>query len=319
MDNIHWYPGHMAKAKKAIMEDLKLIDIVIEILDARIPHSSKNHDIDTWTSKPKIVLLNKVDMADDHATQLWKEHFEQQENTYVILMNAKNGSGFKEITKLADSIMAEKLARLKARGRLFKPTRSMIVGIPNVGKSTFINSYVNKNIAKAANKPGVTRSNQWVKINKSFELLDTPGMLNPKLENPRIGLKLALTGAIGYTMDNQTLAFQLLEMLRDKYPHLLMERFKLTTVEGLAGEQLLHAIGLSRGLLTKGGEPDMNRCANIVLDEFKNMKIGKITLELPDEVAKEVADYEAAQKIKQAEQKARDRERKQNYKNSKGK
>lgn len=291
MENIHWYPGHMAKAKRAILADLKLVDIVIEILDARIPYSSKNFDIDSWSSKPKIVLLNKTDMADESSTKIWQNHFESQKNTSVVLMNAKNGTGFKEITKIADLIMAEKLARLKERGRIFKPTRSMIVGIPNVGKSTFINSYVNKNIAKAANKPGVTRSNQWIKINRSFELLDTPGMLAPKLENPRTGLKLALTGAIGYTMDNYGLSLSLIDILKEKYPHMIQERYKLDNISDKSSDIILELIAKNRGFILKGGMFDMNRCSNIVLDEFKNVKIGRITLELPNDIEQENQEY----------------------------
>lgn len=310
MENIHWYPGHMAKAKKAILADLKLVDIVIEILDARIPHSSKNFDIDTWSSKPKIVLLNKTDMADDNATKIWKEYFESQKDTSVVLMNAKNGTGFKEITKIADTIMSEKLARLKERGRLFKPTRSMIVGIPNVGKSTFINSYVNKSIAKAANKPGVTRSNQWIKINKRFELLDTPGMLAPKLENPRIGLKLALTGAIGYTMDNYSLAIELVDILKQKYPNMLQERYKLNDISDKSSDIVLEEIAKSRGFVLKGGLFDMNRCANIVWDEFKNVKIGKMTLELPDEVEQETKEHIEMKAVKERERKEKEYKKK---------
>ena len=278
---IHWYPGHMAKAKKAILRDVKLVDIVIELLDARIPHSSKNGDIDQWTTKPKIVVFNKIDMADPDATAIWKAHVEQLHP--VILLNSKGGSGFKEITATADKIMQEKRARLRERGRIFKPIRAMIVGIPNVGKSTFINSYVKKSIAKAENKPGVTRSNQWIKINKSFELLDTPGMLPPKIENHNVGINLALTGAIGYNMDNYVLSVKLLEILAKKYPNLLSQRYNLgNTTE--PSEALLENIAKNRSFILKGGKIDINRCANMLLEELRNNKMGRLTLELPEEV-----------------------------------
>ncbi|MCL1935090.1 MAG: ribosome biogenesis GTPase YlqF [Defluviitaleaceae bacterium] len=281
MENIHWYPGHMAKAKKAILNDLKLVDIVIEILDARIPYSSKNPEIDIWSKKPKIVILNKVDMADEKSTAIWRKYFENKNP--VILTNARGESSFKNITDIAESIMKEKLEKLKSRGRIFKPIRAMIVGIPNVGKSTFINSYVNKYIAKVANKPGVTRNNQWIKINKSFELLDTPGMLAPKLTTETGGLNLALTGAIGYTLDNYSLSIKLLEILKKRYPKLLIERYKLKNIENTS-INILNEIANNRGFFIKGGDLDINRTSNMILEELRSTKIGKITLELPNDI-----------------------------------
>ena len=280
MEQINWYPGHMAKTKRAIEKDLKLVDIVIELLDARIPHSSKNYDIDTWTNKPKIVVLNKTDMADKTATAIWQKHFE--ETNPVILLNAKEKNGFAKITAVAEKILKEKKDNAKNRGRIFRPTRAMIVGIPNVGKSTFINSYVNKSIAKAANKPGVTRSNQWIKINKGFELLDTPGMLPPKLENQQVAMNLAITGAIGYNFDNYEVTVRLLSILKEKYPQLLLDRYKLETTDP-EPDVLIENIAKARGYMVRGGNVDLNRCANMLLDELRGVKIGQITLELPGE------------------------------------
>ena len=281
MQHIHWYPGHMAKARKAILNDLKLVDIVIELLDARIPYSSKNLDIDNWTNKPKIVVLNKTDMADKNVTALWEKYFSQKSS--VILLNSRIGEGFKEVTNTAAILMEEKLKRLKERGRLFKPTRAMIVGIPNVGKSTFINSYVKRQITKVENKPGVTKSNQWIKINKSFELLDTPGMLPPRIDNQNIGVNLALTGAIGYTLDNYSLSLKLIDILRNKYPNLLKDRYKLDNINA-PNESLIEEIAKNRGFIIKNDNLDINRCVNTLLLEFRTKKIGNITLEEPDSI-----------------------------------
>ena len=280
MEQIHWYPGHMAKAKKAILADAKLVDIVIEFLDARIPSSSKNTDIDNWITKSKIIVFNKIDMADPNISALWKSHIEKEKKHVVILLNAKSNVGFSQITQQAEKIMEHKMAKLRERGRIFKPIRAMIMGIPNVGKSTFINSYVKKAIAKTENRPGVTRANQWIKINKTFELLDTPGMLPPKIENPTMGMNLAITGAIGYNMDNNVLAVELLEILAKNYPNLLTKRYKLDNPK-TSGHELLKDIAIKRGFMLKGATPDITRCANMVLEEFRNNKIGQITLELP--------------------------------------
>ena len=282
MQHIHWYPGHMAKTKKAILNDLKLVDIVIELLDARIPYASKNYDIDNWTqNKFKILVLNKVDLADPKATKIWEEHFKAQ-GMNVIQINAQKGQGLKEVTNKASELMADKLQRLKERGRIFKPTRAMIVGIPNVGKSTFINTYVNRSIAKVANKPGVTRSNQWIKVNKSFELLDTPGMLPPRMDDQDSAVNLALAGSIGYKIDIHYLATRFLEILLDKYPEVLTERYKVKDLSlERPVEDLFEEIAKNRGLLKKGGVVDDVRCANMLLDELKGNKLIPMTLELP--------------------------------------
>ena len=288
MEHIHWYPGHMAKTKKAILNDIKLVDIVIELLDARIPYSSKNYDIDNWTQgKLKILVLNKVDLADPKSTKIWETHFKEQ-GKHVIQINAKQGQGIKEVTAAADELMKDKLQRLKERGRIFKPTRAMIVGIPNVGKSTFINSYVKKSIAKVANKPGVTRTNQWIKINKGFELLDTPGMLPPRMDDQESALHLALAGSIGYKIDVDYLAIKFIEILKNKYPHILIDRYKVTELEDKSLEDIFYQIATNRSILMKGSKIDSTRCANMLLDEFKSNKLEKITLELPktaDELA----------------------------------
>ena len=281
MQQINWYPGHMAKAKRAILKDLKLVDIIIELLDARIPFSSKNHDIDSWTNKPKIIILNKSDIACKKSTEIWKNYFSQKDS--VILLNSKDRNGFSQITVVAEQIMHQKKENAKNRGRIFTPTRAIIVGIPNVGKSTFINSYVKKSITKVENKPGVTRSNQWIKINKSFELLDTPGMLPPKIENETAGINLAITGAIGYNTDKYTLAINLITTLVKRYPTLLCHRYKLENIN-IVADEILKQIAINRGLILKGNTIDIVRCCNMILEELRNNKIGRITLELPRDI-----------------------------------
>ena len=273
----------MVKTKRAIEKDLKLIDIVIEILDARIPKSSKNPDIDSLIkNKPRIVLLNKIDLADPEITKSWFKHFKEQ-GSYPIGTDSTKGTGFKDVWALSSSLMAEKLERLRNRGRIFTPTRAMIVGIPNVGKSTLINKYVKKAITKVENRPGVTRSNQWIKINKEFELLDTPGILPPKIEDPHSGVLLALCSAVkGEILDSYQLSLKLIEVLEERYKGLLESRFKID-IESADLEDILSAIGSARGYKLKGDRVDLERTAHMLLTEFKEAKLGRISLESPIE------------------------------------
>ncbi|WP_317367142.1 ribosome biogenesis GTPase YlqF [uncultured Tyzzerella sp.] len=280
--NIQWYPGHMTKTRRMMQENISLVDIVIELLDARIPYSSKNPEIDELAkNKHRIVILNKVDLADDKKTNLWIKYFEER-NCKVILVNSITGKGLKDITEVAKELMKEKVERLKQRGRLFVPTRAMIVGIPNVGKSTLINKFVGKSLAKTGDKPGVTRGKQWIKIKKDFELLDTPGILWPKFEDQKVGLKLAFTGAVNDDiLDTYTLALNLIDYLRQIYPNSLKERYKIDFNDEDKSEKILENIGIARSFKTKGGEIDLQRAAYILIDEFRGCRLGKITLEEP--------------------------------------
>lgn len=282
--NIQWYPGHMTKTRRMMQENIGLVDIVIELLDSRIPYSSKNPEIDELAkNKHRIVILNKVDLADDKKTNLWIKYFEER-NCKVILVNSITGKGIKDITEISKELMKEKVERLKQRGRLFVPTRAMIVGIPNVGKSTLINKFVGKSLAKTGDKPGVTRGKQWIKIKKDFELLDTPGILWPKFEDQKVGLKLAFTGAVNDDiLDTYTLSLNLIEYLRKIYPNSLKERYKIDFNEDDKSEKILENIGIARSFKTKGGEVDLQRAAHILIDEFRGCRLGKITLEEPDD------------------------------------
>jgi len=289
MKNIHWYPGHMAKSTRAIEKDLKLVDLVIELLDARIPYASKNLALDEITNKPRIILLNKADMADENQTKKWQEYFEELGRP-VVLVNSLKGEGFIKITQTAANLMKEKKERLKARGRIFTPTRAMIVGIPNVGKSTLINKYVKKSIAKTANKPGITRHNQWIKINKEFELLDTPGILPMKLDE-RSGQRLAISGAvIDHVLDIYELSVILIPFLQERYEGILAKRYQIE--ENLSPEETLNAIAESKKLISKGAALDITRAANLLIDDFRNVRLGRITLETPEDIEKEAKEIE---------------------------
>ena len=283
--NIQWYPGHMTKTRRMMAENISLVDIVIELLDARIPYSSKNPDIDELAkNKKRIIILNKVDIADERKTKEWVEYFRKQ-GFEVVCVNSVSGKGIKDITAVSTELMRETMERLRQRGRLFKPTRAMIVGIPNVGKSTLINKFVGKSMAKTGDKPGVTRSKQWVKIKKDFELLDTPGILWPKFEDEQVGLKLAFTGAVNDNiLDLVTLAAKLIETLIEIYPDALNKRYGIEINEGDTPYQILEKIGVKRGFVIKGGETDLKRTATIILDEFRGAKLGNITLESVSEI-----------------------------------
>ena len=278
--NIQWYPGHMTKTRRMMQENISLVDIVIELLDARLPLSSKNPEIDKLAAnKKRIVILNKADLADDKKTKEWAEYFKSK-GFVVIEANSATGKGIKEITPAAKELMAEKVERLRKRGRIFVPTRAMIVGIPNVGKSTLINKFVGKNMTKTGDKAGVTRAKQWVKIKKDFELLDTPGILWPKFEDQEIGLKLAFTGAINDDiMDSTVLVTHLIEYLDKLYPEAVRKRYGIEYDENTPIHEIFEMIARKRGFIKKGNEVDYKRAADIVIDEFRGGLLGKMTLE----------------------------------------
>jgi len=308
--DIQWYPGHMTKTRRMMEENLSLVDVVIELIDARIPYSSKNPDIDELAkNKFRIIVMNKSDLADERSTAKWVDYFEEK-GFKVILTDSVAGKGVKSVTDVARELMAEKVARLKARGRLFVPVRAMIVGIPNVGKSTFINKYVGKTSAKTGDKPGVTRGKQWIKIKKDFELLDTPGILWPKFEDQKVGLKLAFTGAINDDiLDIETMAVEFINLLMSVAPNSLKTRYDVDYNSADAPHEIFAKIGISRGFLAKGGEVDTLRCARILMDEYRGGKIGRITLELPDDIV----DMSKETERKAKEKRQKDLERKREY------
>jgi ribosome biogenesis GTPase A len=279
--NIQWYPGHMTKTKRLIKENLNLVDIVIEILDSRVPNSSRNPDVDEMIgNKPRLMVLNKSDLSDPIINKQWEEYFGKK-NIDNIFINSITGKGIDKTIKSLELIMKEKMDRLAKRGRKHKPIRCMIIGIPNVGKSTFINKIAGKSSAKTGNKPGVTKGKQWIRLNEKVELLDTPGILWPKFEDADVGLKLAWIGSIkDEILDQEELAFQFLEFLKENYPELLIKRYKLQTIKKETID-ILKDITINRGFIVKGGEPDYLRTSEMLLDEFRKSKIGKISLEKP--------------------------------------
>lgn len=278
---INWFPGHMKKTQREIKENLKLVDAVIEIRDARIPRSSANPDIDKLLqNKPRIILLNKKDLTEKKATNEWIKYL-TKDNVKVLEVNCLQGEGLKNIKPFLMELLKEKHDRLKAKGMAKIVTRVMVVGIPNCGKSTLINKLAKNNIAKTGDRPGVTKSKQWIKTSLDIELLDTPGVLWPKFEDEEIALNLAFTGAIkDEVMDTEELSYRLVQRLQEYYPENLKERYK---IEEIFEDPLdtLNAIARKRGCLIRGGEIDYNRISVILLDEFRGGKIGKITLERP--------------------------------------
>ena len=281
-----WYPGHMAKAKRQMAEEMKLIDVVVELVDARIPLSSKNPDIDGLAKgKSRVLLLNKADMADPQVTARWKEWFTKKDY-FVVTVNSKNGSGIKTVTDCIMAACANKIERDRKRGIMNRPVRAMIVGIPNVGKSTFINSFAGKAVAQTGNKPGVTKGKQWIRLNKNVELLDTPGILWPKFESESVGKRIAWIGSISDDiLVPEELAMDLLSYITTHYPGAVSAKYNVAEVlaEDTQGD-LLCRIAAKRGCLKKGGEYDLERAANIVVDDFRSVKIGAISLEVPEEV-----------------------------------
>ena len=280
--NIQWYPGHMTKAKRAMQEDIKLIDLIIEVVDARIPFSSRNPDIDELgKGKARIILLNKSDLADAGLNQEWESFFKEK-GYFVQLLNAKSGAGIKNIQALVQESCKEKIERDRKRGIINRPVRAMVVGIPNVGKSTFINSFAGKACAKTGNKPGVTKGKQWIRLNRNLELLDTPGILWPKFEDQKIGEHLALIGSINdEILHVDELAVALIRNLKNSYLDLLEKRYNITMDED--AYDTLKKIAIARRCLQKGELPDVDRASSMLLEDFRSGKLGRITLERPEE------------------------------------
>lgn len=280
--NIQWFPGHMAKTRRLLADNLKMVDVVIEILDARIPVSSKNPEIDSLiNNKPRVVILNKADLADEKISKEWSKWYNS--NGYAnIFVDSKTGKGINELKIKLREIMKDRIEIEKQKGRIRRPIKTMVVGVPNVGKSSFINKVSGKASAITGDRPGVTKNKQWIRINEEIELLDTPGILWPKFEDQEVGHNLAMTGAIkDEIMDIAEVAALLLSKLRDTYPQNIVDRYKLKKLDDLNGIELLEATGRNRGCLVSGGEVDLYRAAVIVLDEFRGGKIGRISLEAP--------------------------------------
>lgn len=284
MQTIQWFPGHMTKTKRQIQSSLKLVDAVAEIIDARIPVSSRNPDLAKLVqNKPRVILLNKCDMANQTATKMWIDYFKKQ-NLVAIPVDCKSGRGLDKFAPAVNTVMSHKIARLKEKGMVNPTIRIMIVGIPNVGKSSFINKMVKKNRAKVEDRPGVTRGNQWYTIAKNLEMLDTPGVLWPKFDDKTVGEHLAFTGAVkDQILDIELLAVRLLDFIKELKPADFITRFKLENedIENIDSYELLKMIGKKRGMLVSGGEIDTERAAIMLLDEFRSAKIGRITVEMP--------------------------------------
>lgn len=277
--HFQWYPGHMTKAKRMMQENIKLIDLVIELVDARIPLSSRNPDIDELgKNKARLVLLNKADLAEDKWNDAWAEYFKKK-GFSVVKVNSRKGGGIKSIQGVIREACAEKIERDRKRGILNRPVRAMVVGIPNVGKSTFINALAGKACAKTGNKPGVTKGKQWIRLNKQVELLDTPGILWPKFEDQEVGLKLAFIGSIkDEVLQTEELAAELIHFLRTAYPEVLADKYDIEMDED--DYVVLNRIAKSRNCIVRGNELDTEKAALLLLDDFRNGKLGRLTLEL---------------------------------------
>ena len=282
--NIQWYPGHMTKTRRQMEQDIKLVDLVAELVDARIPISSRNPDIDAIVGdKPRLVILNRADQADPACTRAWAEAFAKR-GLSVLETDAKTGKGTAQFPAAVRQVLAGQIAAWKAKGQVGRPVRAMVVGVPNVGKSTFINQVARRKSARAGDRPGVTRGKQWVAVDDKLDLLDTPGILWPRFEDPRTGMYLAFTGAVkAEVMDLETLAHHLMELLARRYPKALMDRYGIDLPEGAQGWQLVEAAGRKRGFLISGGEVDLERMSRTVLDEFRSGKLGRFTLERAEE------------------------------------
>ncbi len=280
--HFQWYPGHMTKAKRMMQENIKLIDLVIELLDARLPMSSRNPDVDELgKNKARLILLNKADLADEKQNDAWMEYFKERGYS-VVKVNSKKGGGIKSIQGVIQEACREKIERDRKRGILNRPVRAMVVGIPNVGKSTFINSLAGKACAKTGNKPGVTKGKQWIRLNKNVELLDTPGILWPKFEDQTVGLKLAFAGSIKDELLNiEELAVELIKFIKKYYTGVLAEKYNITESED--AYRCLNEIAEERHCLLKGSELDTNKAALLLMDDFRCGRLGRITLEFPED------------------------------------
>ena len=286
IENLSWFPGHMTKTKRMIVAEIGHMDAVCEIVDARIPLSSRNPDVDEMTAdKPRLIVLNRVDQADPRETKRWAAYF-RESGCAVLEANAKGGAGTAQFAAAVRELLRDKLAAYAAKGQVGRVVRVMVLGIPNVGKSTFINKVSGRKTAKAEDRPGVTRGKQWVPVDKTLELLDTPGILWPKFEDPDVGVRLGFTGAIrDDVMDMEDLASRLMAYLGAHYPDALTERYKIAVEPGEPGWELLEKAGRKRGFLMSGGEVNTERMARILLDEYRAGKLGRFTLELPEENA----------------------------------
>ena len=285
IEGLSWFPGHMTKTKRMIVAEIKNMDAVCEIVDARIPISSRNPDVDEMTAgKPRLMVLNRVDQADPVQTKRWAAYFRTQ--GYAVLeANAKGGTGTQQFAAAVRELLKEKLAAWAEKGQIGRTVRVMVLGIPNVGKSTFINKVAKRKTAKAEDRPGVTRTKQWVPVDNTLELLDTPGILWPKFDDTKVGMHLAFTGAIkDDVMDLEELASCLMEYLGEHYTDIVTERYKITIEEEDSGYDLLTKAGRKRGFLMRGAEVDTERMARILLDEFRGGKLGRFTLETPEDL-----------------------------------
>lgn len=280
--NIQWFPGHMTKAQRMIEENMKIVDAVCEIIDARIPYSSRNPDIDRLAgSKPRLVILNRVDQADPSVTALWRSYLKSQ-GLFVLETDCKSGKGVSALPEAIRVVLKDKIEALAAKGQATRALRAMILGIPNVGKSTFINRVAKRKAAKASDKPGVTRGKQWITIDSGLELLDTPGILWPRFDSQEVGENLAFTGAIrDEIIDRETLAANLLLKLRALYPQSIQQRYKFTPDAEANGFELLEEAAKKRGFIVSKGEYDLGRMAVVLLDEFRDGRLGRISLEKP--------------------------------------
>jgi len=287
--NFQWYPGHMTKARRMMQENMKLIDVVIELLDARIPLSSRNPDIDELgKNKAKLIVLNKSDLAEEEKNRKWVDYFTGK-GYFVVQVNSKNGKGIKSVMSVIKDACATKIERDRKRGILNRPVRAMVVGIPNVGKSTFINSLAGKAATKTGNKPGVTKGKQWIRLNKQVELLDTPGILWPKFEDQNVGLRLAFIGSIkDEILQTQDLSLALIDFLRETYPNVLKEKYE--TRETGENYEFLEQVAKNRNCIVKGSVYDLEKAAALLLDDFRNGRLGRLTLEVPDEICYDKID-----------------------------
>ncbi len=283
--NVQWYPGHMTKAKRQMQEDLKLIDLIIELVDARVPLSSRNPDIDSLgQNKARLIILNKADLADERQNEAWTEYFTEK-GFHVVQVDSRKGGGMKRVQAMIQEACREKTERDRRRGIKNRPVRAMVAGIPNVGKSTFINTFAGKACAKTGNKPGVTRGKQWIRLNKNVELLDTPGILWPKFEDQKVGERLACIGSVKDDLLNlEELSLLLIDYLKERYPGVLAKRYGIE--EEKEALKVLEEIAKVRGCLKRGEELDYEKAAGLIFDDFRSGKTGRITLEWAPEEQK---------------------------------